>query len=56
MDVLPGNTVNFLGNRVKRIYVSVHNPGPATYAEGKYSISAVMLYDKRKTEHQDLNT
>ncbi|REK56571.1 MAG: hypothetical protein C6W55_07430 [Thermobacillus sp.] len=39
MDVAPGNTVNYLGHRIRRLRVTVPGAGPATFAEGKYAVT-----------------
>jgi len=38
MDIAPGNTVNYLGHRIRRLRVTVPNAGPSTCAEGKYAV------------------
>lgn len=39
LDVAPGNTVNYLSPRIRRLLVTVPDAGPSTYAEGKYAVS-----------------
>jgi len=38
-DVAPGNTINYLGERIRRLMVTVPGAGPTTWAEGKYAVS-----------------
>jgi len=39
LDVAPGNTVNYLGQGIRRLLATVPDAGPSTYAEGRYAVS-----------------